>query len=231
MMINMNKILRKILLPALLLATLFANAQPFASEIAAFKRQDSISAPPKNAILLVGSSSFRMWKDVNSYFPGYTIINRGFGGSTLPDVIRYANDIILPYEPRQVIVYCGDNDLASSDTVTAEMVLQRFETLYNLIRKQYRKTSIAFVALKPSPSRQRLLPKVEKANTLISEFLKKKKRTVFIDVFHPMLLPDGTIMPDIFLEDKLHMNAKGYAIWQKAIAPHLLKEKHQKQNR
>jgi lysophospholipase L1-like esterase len=224
----MKKLLYKIILPILLLATIVANAQPFANEIAAFKKQDSISFPPKNAILMVGSSSFRMWKDVNSYFPGYTIINRGFGGSTLPDVIRYANDIIMPYEPRQVIIYCGDNDLASSDTVTAEMVFQRFETLYNMIRKQYRKTSIAFVALKPSPSRQRLLPKVEKANTLISEFLKKKKRTVFIDVFHPMLLPDGTIMPDIFLEDKLHMNAKGYAIWQKAIAPYLVKEKHKK---
>jgi lysophospholipase L1-like esterase len=224
----MKKLLYKILLPILLLATMVAGAQPFADEIARFKKQDSVSFPPSKAILFVGSSSFRLWKDVNTYFPGYTIINRGFGGSSLPDVIHYAKDIIAPYHPRQIVIYCGENDLASSDTVTAEVVMKRFEILFYLIRKQYPKVPLAFVSIKPSPSRQRLFSQVEKANTLISEFLKKKKKTVFIDVFHPMLLPDGTPMPDIFLEDKLHMNAKGYAIWQKTIAPYLLKEKNKK---
>src|SRR5213596_1026689 len=97
-------------------ATQSINAQepPFYNEIQQFKKQDSISFPPKDAILLVGSSSFRKWQDVQSYFPNYTIINRGFGGSVLPDVIRYANDIIIPYHPKQVLIYCGDNDLASS---------------------------------------------------------------------------------------------------------------------
>jgi lysophospholipase L1-like esterase len=224
----MNRLVHKIFLSALLFATIVANAQPFANEIAAFKKQDSISFPPTKAILFVGSSSFRMWEDINTSFPGYTIINRGFGGSALPDVIHYAKDIIAPYQPRQIVIYCGENDLASSDTVTAEVVFKRFEILFYLIRKQYRKVPIAFVAIKPSPSRQRLLSQAERANTLIREFLQKKRKTVFIDVFHPMLLPDGTIMQDIFLEDKLHMNAKGYAIWQKAIAPYLVKEKHKK---
>ena len=77
-------------------------AQPFAGEIAAFKKQDSISMPPKNAILFTGSSSFRLWKNIETYFPEHTIINRGFGGSTLPDMIRYVNDIIFPYEPKQI---------------------------------------------------------------------------------------------------------------------------------
>src|SRR3954447_2014149 len=102
---------------------LFAQQQaPFYREIQLFKKQDSVSFPPKDAILFVGSSSFTKWQDVQSYFPGYTIINRGFGGSVLPDVIRYANEIIIPYHPRQVVVYCGDNDLASSDTVTPSVV-------------------------------------------------------------------------------------------------------------
>ena len=61
------------------------------------------------------------------------------------------------------------------------------------------------------------------ANEAIQKFLKKKKNTVFVDVFHKMLNADGTPMDDIFIEDKLHMNKKGYAIWQKEIAPFLLK--------
>src|ERR1700733_2447122 len=107
---------------------------PFWSEIAEFKRQDSIQRPPSGAILFVGSSSFRKWTNVQSYFPGYTIINRGFGGSTFPDVIRYAGEIIYPYHPKQVVIYCGDNDLAASDSVTATVVYNRFVHLYDLIR-------------------------------------------------------------------------------------------------
>ncbi|MBD0375656.1 MAG: G-D-S-L family lipolytic protein [Flavisolibacter sp.] len=221
-----KKFLYKSLLLWLLLTTstgLFAQQLPFWDEITAFKEQDSISFPPRNVILFTGSSSFRMWKDVQDYFPGHTIINRAFGGSTLPDVIRYASDIILPYHPRQVVIYCGDNDLASSDTVTAQTVVQRFQQLFSIIRQGLPKASIAYVSIKPSPSRINLMPKMEEANEGIKRFLKKKKRTAFIDVYHPMLTPAGEPMEDLFLEDKLHMNAKGYAIWQKAILPYLRK--------
>ena len=104
--------MKKICLSFLIIFSIvkFAAAQPFAEEIAAFKKQDKINMPPKNAILFVGSSSFRMWTDVQDAFPGYTIINRGFGGSALPDLIRYTNDIIVPYKPKQIVIYCGDND-------------------------------------------------------------------------------------------------------------------------
>ncbi|HEV8273318.1 MAG TPA: G-D-S-L family lipolytic protein, partial [Chitinophagaceae bacterium] len=83
--------------------------QPFWNDIQNFKKQDSVSFPPKNAILLIGSSSFTKWTDVQDYFPGYTIINRGFGGSTLLDQIRYVNDIVFPYDPKQIVIYCGEN--------------------------------------------------------------------------------------------------------------------------
>ena len=109
---------------------------PFWNDIQNFKKQDSIHFPPKNAILFIGSSSFTKWTDVQDYFPGYTIINRGFGGSTLLDQIRYVNDIVFPYQPKQIIIYCGENDLASSDTVTAAMVVDRFKQLYKIIREK-----------------------------------------------------------------------------------------------
>ncbi len=202
---------------------LTGDAQPFKEDIQNFKKQDSINPPPQNAILFVGSSSFTKWKDVQDYFPGYKIINRGFGGSSLPDVIRYVNDIIIPYHPKQVVIYCGDNDLAASDTVTAETVVSRFKNLFFLIRKKLPNENIAFVSIKPSPSRTRLMPKGEAANKAIKSFLVSQKNTSFIDVYHLMLEENGKPMPSIFLQDSLHMNAKGYAIWKKAIEPHLKK--------
>jgi len=204
-------------------SVLTASAQPFKEDIQNFKKQDSINPPPQHAILFVGSSSFTKWKDVQDYFPGYTIINRGFGGSSLPDVIRYANDIIIPYRPKQVVIYCGDNDLAASDTVTAEMVVSRFKNLFFLIRKKLPNESIAFVSIKPSPSRARLMAKGETANKAIKKFLASQKNTSFIDVYHLMLEENRKPMPSIFLQDSLHMNEKGYAIWKKAIEPHLKK--------
>lgn len=198
------------------------SAQPFADEIAAFKKQDSIAFPPAKSILFVGSSSFRLWKDVQDYFPGYPIINRGFGGSSFPDVIQYANEIILPYKPKQILIYC-ENDFANNDSLQPADVTQRFIELFNIIRKKYKKVPIAFISMKPSPSRTRLMPRFEATNEQIKNFLATKKHTDYIDVYHPMLQQDGTPIPDIFIQDKLHMNAKGYAIWQKIIEPYLLK--------
>jgi len=195
---------------------------PFYEDIQAFKAQDKDSMPPKEAILFVGSSSFTMWKDVQDYFPGYQIINRGFGGSTLQDVIRYADDVILPYQPKQIVIYCGENDLAYDDSLYPAQVKERFERLFNIIRGKYKKVPVVYISIKPSPSRQNLMPKFNVANVMIKNFLKKKKQTTFIDVYHAMLEEDGTPMKDIFIEDNLHMNAKGYRIWQKLIEPYLI---------
>lgn len=204
-------------------AGIAASAQPFADEIAEFKKQDSVTFPPKHAILFVGSSSFRLWKDVQDYFPKFKIINRGFGGSALPDVIRYTGDIILPYQPKQIIIYCGENDFAGDEKLEPAEVAERFRTLFNLIRKKYKKVPVAYVSMKPSPSRKHLMPKFETANRMIKDFLSAKKRTAYIDVYHAMLQQDGSPMPNIFIQDKLHLNEKGYQIWQKTIEPYLLK--------
>jgi len=225
----MNSILRKAIAFLLLLTAmqeLYAQEQPpFYNEIQQFKKQDSANFPPAHAILFVGSSSFTKWQDVQSYFPAETIINRGFGGSELRDLIRYANDIIVPYHPKQIVIYAGENDLAYSDTVTAQTVFSRVVILFNMIRSSLPRVPIIYLSLKPSPSRQSLMPKMEAANTQIRDFLSSKKDAVFIDVYHKMLDREGRPLPGIYLEDNLHMNARGYAIWQKAIEPYLLKDK------
>src|SRR5512138_2423828 len=121
---------------------------PFWNDIQNFKKQDSTNPPPEHAILFIGSSSFTKWTDVQNYFPGYTIINRGFGGSTLLDEIRYVNDIVFPYQPKQIVIYCGENDLASSDTVTAAKVVDRFKQLFQLIREKTH-APVAYISMKP----------------------------------------------------------------------------------
>lgn len=194
---------------------------PYWNEIQYFKKMDSTLMPPKGKILMIGSSSFTFWKDVGYYLQGYPMINRGFGGSSLPHLIRYFDDIVIPYKPRQILIYCGENDLGP--TVTADTVVERFKTLFHMIRKQDKKVKITYVSMKPSPSRASARDKMIEGNEKIKNWLQDKKRASFVDVFHKMLLPDGKPMPAIFQKDSLHMNAKGYAIWQKEIAPHLLK--------
>ena len=206
----------------LLTGVVHAQQNPaFWDDIQKFKKQDSVNFPGTGKILFVGSSSFTLWKDVQNDFPSYPIINRGFGGSSLVDVIRYKEDVIFKYQPKQIVIYCGENDLAASDTVSAETVVSRFKELFSAIRDRYRNVPVVYISMKPSPSRERLMPKMLVANLAIKNFLKKKRKTGFIDVYHKMLLADGKPMPDIFRDDKLHMNAKGYAIWKKAIEPWL----------
>ena len=219
----MNKLLSILAFIVCIGTTHAQGTLPFWNEIQAFKTADSISFPRKNQVLFIGSSSFRMWKKVNEDLPGYTILNRSFGGSTLKDQVRYRYDVMFPYQPKQIVLYCGENDLAESDTVTADMVVTRFTTLFGLMRSKYPDVPFVFVSIKPSPSREHLLPKVIDANAKIKAWLADKKKTVFVDVFHAMLNADGTIMQDIFLADRLHMNAKGYAIWIRLLKPHLLK--------
>ncbi len=220
---GMKELIRYTFLFFFTISLLHANGQPFANEIADFKKQDSISSPPKNAILFVGSSSFRMWKNVQDAFPEHIIINRGFGGSALPDVIRYEKEIIFPYQLKQIVIYCGENDIASSDTITAELVLDRFKILFKDIRKEFNEVPVIFISIKPSPSRWQMKDRMIKANSLIKKYLKHQKQTKYINVWKAMLGADGSPMSDIFIQDNLHMNAKGYAIWQKLIEPHLLK--------
>ncbi len=190
---------------------------PFRKDIDAFKKMDTRQMPPANSILFVGSSSFTKWTDVQDYFPGYPILNRGFGGSTLVDVIRYADEIIVPYHPKQIIIYCGENDIAASDTITAQIVLERFQQLFSIIRKQLGNVPVGFVSIKPSPSRWKMEPVFVKANDLIKQYIGKQKNAVFINVHSAMLNTDGSVKQEIFIGDHLHMNATGYHIWQPII--------------
>lgn len=207
------------LLAVFFLTTGYAQQPRYYKDIQRFKSLDSAQFPPKKALLFIGSSSFTIWKDVQEYFPEHQIINRGFGGSTLPDLIRYVEDIVYPYNPKQVVIYCGENDLAASDTVNARTVAERFKTLFSLIRERYPKVPVLYVSMKPSPSRERLMQKMDAGNWAIESFLKQQKKADYLDVYHLMLDSDGRPREELFLKDMLHMNKEGYVIWQAALKP------------
>ena len=220
----MKRLLVFVVCMVIIQSHLVAQSAPgFWSDIVSFKKDDSIKKPALYSILFIGSSSFTKWQDVNDYFPEYTIINRGFGGSTLVDVIRYAYDIILPYEPKQVLIYCGENDLASQENISPEEVLHRVKTLFNIIRTNLPDATIDYVSIKPSPVRASIQDRVKIANKEIRAFLKTQKNAGYIDIYDAMLDSNGNMREELYLSDRLHMKPEGYAIWKKAIAPYLIK--------
>ncbi|HYE76317.1 MAG TPA: SGNH/GDSL hydrolase family protein, partial [Blastocatellia bacterium] len=154
-----------------------------------------------------------------STFASYKAINRGFGGSEIKDSTYFANQIVFPYKPRMIVLYAGDNDIASGKT--AKQVFDDYRAFVESVRKKLPQTRIAFISIKPSPSRWHLVESVKEANKMIREYSAGNKGLSYIDVFTPMLGVDGKPQPDLFVKDNLHMNEKGYAIWKSVIEPYL----------
>lgn len=192
----------------------------FWQDIQNFKKQDLETAPPKDAILLIGSSSFTKWKDVSNYFPDKTIINRGFGGSRLTDLNDYATDL-LNYQPKQIIIYCGENDFADNDQLKADVVVERFKTFYKKIRAKFPKIEVDYISIKYSPSRKKLWPQMKEANKKIEAFMKKEPNSEFIDITKVMKDSQGNVRNDLFVEDMLHMTPEGYQLWASVMLPYM----------
>ncbi len=213
------------LLVAFVVSPARAQADPYAADIAAFKKQDAEHPPAKGQIVFIGSSSFTRWTKVREAFPSHTILNRAFGGSALPDLTKHLDDVVFPYAPRQVVVYCGENDFAYDAMLTAPDVVARFNDLYRRVRARLPDAQFTYVSMKPSPSRWSLAPKFRAANAAIEKFLSHESRASFVDVWPVMLGADGQPIPDIFVSDKLHMNDKGYELWIPLIEKVLVKER------
>jgi lysophospholipase L1-like esterase len=216
----------------LLLFTAFAltftgdvNAQesrPFWNEIKQFQHQDSLHMPAKHGIVFLGSSSIRKWVDAESHFKQYNVINRGFGGSTLAQATDYVDYLVYPYQPRQVVIYSGENDIAT-DKVDANQTLQRCKDLITKIRRRVPNVPIVFLSIKQSPSRTTFSDVVLKSNNLIKSYLTTIPNTRFLDVNSKMLNAKGGLRPELFQADMLHMKPEGYAIWERELKPYLIK--------
>jgi len=191
----------------------------FKSEVEQLVNADHNLDLSKKLVVFTGSSSVRMWKDVQSYFPAYQVINNGFGGSHFSDLLHYYNELILRFTPDILFIYEGDNDIQSGKK--PEDIIKEVKTLVKMIRKDLPQTRIILISAKPSVARWALKNEYETLNKGLKKLSKRKKSVEFADVWSAMLDENGEVFKDIFLQDNLHMNKKGYDIWGEVIGQFL----------
>ncbi len=198
------------------------NPAHFESDIAAFEAADRAAPPEPGAIVFVGSSSIRFWDDLAGDMAPLPVLNRGFGGSHLEHVVYAAPRIVTPYAPRAVVVYAGDNDLASGSDKTPERVERDYRQLVELLRVSDPALPVYFLTIKPSPRRWDRWPAMAEANARIETWSAQDPNLHVIDVASPLLGPDGEPRGDLFIFDGLHLSDEGYAAWRAAVRPVLL---------
>lgn len=208
---------------------LFSNFEPlvaqtdpdpnrFLKEINSFRQWDAKNAIPEHPVLFIGSSSIRKWKTHDS-FPDLPVVNRGFGGAHISDMLFFIQDIALKYQaPSCIVFYCGDNDIAGGKS--PERVLLDYAKFVKAVHAQFPGVPFIYIPIKPSLNRWALWGQMKKANEFIREYSNKDHLLLYADTATPMLDRDGSPQKDLFLEDGLHLNAKGYKLWTR-----ILKEK------
>jgi lysophospholipase L1-like esterase len=189
------------------------------NSLAAFAKADQTQFPASDGVVFVGSSTIRMWRGLAQDFSPLPLLNRGFGGSTLADCNALAHELVIQYKPRQVILYAGDNDLAEGRSPAD--VLASFASFVQRVRAELPGSRIDFISIKPSPSRLSLMPRIREANALIQAHAQTLADVRYIDVFSPMLDAQGQPRPELFLGDRLHLNAAGYQLWQSVVGAYL----------
>ena len=212
----------KIVLPIVLFLLNFAFGQekhPFADEVEAIqKKYDTLLNTSKETIVFTGSSTVRMWHNVQELFPQHQIVNSGFGGSKASDLLRYCDELILQYNPKKVFIYEGDNDIFAGKK--PKEIIKDMLAIISKVRTQNSATKIVLISAKPSIARWNLKSNYKKLNRRFKKLSRKDADLLYVDVWKPML-EKGKLKQGIFIEDGLHMNAKGYAIWYGTIKPYL----------
>lgn len=184
-----------------------------------FEEKDKTEPVTKGGNLFIGSSSIRLWKTLGTDFPGSPAINRGFGGSQIVDSHHYADRIIIPYAPRKIFFYAGDNDVAAGKS--ASTVVADFQAFVRYVHRSLPETEIHFIAIKPSLRRWKIAETMIEANRLIAAHCATDARLGYIDIWTPMLDDSGQPDPTLFVSDGLHLNRTGYLLWADLVRPSL----------
>ena len=195
------------------------DASKWRDAIAVFETSDATNPPPRGCIIFTGSSYIKRWTTLAENFPNLPVVNRGFGGCELADVCIYADRIIIPCAPREVVIYAGGNDINAG--MPPRLVFGDFVALMTKLRHALPQAKLVFISCPPSPKRWAQTEKIKTVNALIAGYCKKND-IVFVNTFPLMLGADGLPRPEIYVADQLHMNAVGYAIWRNAVAPFLI---------
>jgi len=191
------------------------------SAIAAFEEEDQKDPPKPGLILCTGSSSMALWHPtLAADLAPLEVLPRGFGGSTINDLMHFADRVVLPYKPSAILVYEGDNDIAAG--VFPETVLKRYREFLDLVEEKLPETEVYVLAVKPSTARWDQWERQAKVNDGLRQMAEELDHVTYIDVASPMLGEDGKPRPELFREDNLHMNEQGYALWTEKVREVLL---------
>jgi lysophospholipase L1-like esterase len=188
----------------------------FHDQISAFRQWDLKNSYPLDAILFVGSSSIRLWPTFKD-FPDYPVINRGFGGSHISDVIFFYDQLVLKYQPLVIVFYAGDNDIAAGKSV--ERVYEDYLEFLGKILTDLPYIKIIYIPIKPSTSRWRFWPQMKEVNTLVEQLHEKSENLYYVDTSTPILDLNGKPKSTLLVEDGLHLNEAGYALWRSLLEP------------
>lgn len=184
-----------------------------------YEQQDELNPPKKDVILFIGSSTIENWKTVADDFPGKYILNRGVSGTKTIDMINYRERLISPYDPKQIFLYAGDNDIGYK--WTPEEIMEQVRKLFSLIREEKPEAEIVLISIKPSPRRLKDKDRIEKTNAMLNEFASQQPNTAYADIYSAMLDGNGSIVPEYYREDGLHLTAEGYEVWRKVISNYI----------
>ena len=194
----------------------------FIDEIDEFKRLDNVNFPKKGKILFTGSSSIRFWDSLEEDMEPLEVLNRGFGGAQISHVIYHFEDIIKPYNPKAIVFFCGTNDLTALKT--PEETVHDFKKFLSLVRNEFGNIKVYVIGVKPTVDRLYLDKEERIFNDLINLLADDDAYLEYIDVWNSMLSEDGSRMPELYIEDGLHLNKKGYEVWAMLVRKSLSKD-------
>lgn len=180
------------------------------------KKYDTLHQPGKETFVFVGSSSIRFWDSLPKLFPDVQVVNAGFGGSMASDLLAYLEELVLDFEPDKVFIYEGDNDIFEKKGPAR--VVRQTRRIIRRILKHNGPTPIVVIGVKPSPVRWHLRKEYERLNQKLKEYCDTNPQVDYVHIWDAML-KQGNIDDEIYLEDCLHMNDKGYAIWERIVTP------------
>lgn len=194
-------------------------AERFAAKVAEYQAEDRARPPPKGAILFAGDSQFYRWKTIHEDLAGYTLINRGIDSFQIEHLIQYADRLILPYQPRLIVLHVGGNDVHNGKS--PERVLADFKQLVAIIRARYPHVPIVFSSLTPGPGRWDEAPQRVAANRALRDYIATQPDLGFVDLWNAMLTGDGKPRDDLWVEDRVHPNHAGYRLRVELTKPYL----------
>lgn len=192
-------------------------APRFADAIKAFLKEDQTNPPPKQAILFIGSSIFRRWEKLTEQMAPLPVFNRAFGGSRTEEILYYMDKVVLPYNPKIIVYYCGSNDINAD--IKPEQIVANFKEFAKRVHAQLPQTKIFYVSINRAPQKMDRWADVDAANALIKEFCAKDKLLGFIDVNPALFDKQGKPRMELYLPDKLHFLEPAYAEFTAIIKP------------